>query len=280
MLPRRAVLGLLLSALGGVPRAAAAADPALPAPDIKRIRDRGRLVVAAAGFDLPPFVGAGAGGAPAGSDIDLARGMATALGVALAVDRRARSFDELIELVARREADLALSRLSQTLARATRVRFSRPYLVLRQALLLNRLPFAQLAQGADPIAVLDTPRATIGVVAGTAAPQTARHLLAQAKVREFPRWQPDLVDAVLRSEVAAGLVDELEARRALTARPDAPLHLRMTMLEDAPDRLAAAVPWDSDTLLAWIDLYLETEAPSMTVDGLLARAGRNNHPEK
>jgi polar amino acid transport system substrate-binding protein len=271
MLPRRAVLGLLLTALGALPAAAGEA-PAPLAPDIKRIRDRGRLVVAVAGFALPPFVADGPGGAPQGSDIELAQGMARALGVAVAFDRRARSFDELVELVARHDADLALSRLSETLDRALRVRFSRPYLVLRQALLLNRPRLAQLAPGGDPVALVDTPGASIGIVAGTAAAAAAPHLLPNARRQEFPRWQPELVEAVRHGEVTAGFGDELEVRQALAARPDAPLQLRPAFIEGAEDRIAVAVPWDSPQLLAWIDLYLETEARPPTVEGLLARA--------
>ncbi len=283
MLPRRALLGLLLTALGGVPRAGFGQTPTPLAPDIERILDRGRLLVAVAGFDLPPFVASGPGGEPQGSDIDLARGMAAALGVAIAFDRSARSFDELIDLVARHEADLALSRLSETLARAMRVRFSRPYLLLRPALLLNRLRFAQLAQGGDPVAVVNTPAATIGVVVGTASPAAARRLFPDARRREYPRWRPELIDAVLRGEVAAGLGDELEARRALAARPEAPLQLRAVMLEATRERIGAAVPWDSTQLLAWVDLYLETEATPLTVEALLARAaeaGADNQSAK
>lgn len=271
MPPRRAFLSLLLAALAATPRFARGEAPATLAPDIKRILDRGRLVVAVAGFALPPFVMDGPGGKPEGSDIDLAQGMATALGVAVAFDRRARSFDELIEQVARHDADLALSRLGETLDRATRVRFSRPYLVLREALLLNRPRFAQTAKDGDPVAVLNTSGATVGVVAGTAAAADVRRLLPQAKRQEYPRWQPDLVDAVLRGALSAGLGDELQVRQALAARPEAPLQLRPAVLDDAQERIAVAVPWDSTQLLAWIDLYLETQVKPLTVEALLAR---------
>jgi polar amino acid transport system substrate-binding protein len=270
MLPRRTVLGLILTAFGGLPAAAQAPEPL--APDIKRILDRGRLVVAVAGFDLPPFVAGSPGGKPRGSDIDLAAGMAAALGVGLALDRRSRSFDDLIDRVARHEADLALSRLSETLERATRVRFSRPYLTLRQGLLLNRLRFAQIAKGGDPVAVVNAADAVIGVVGGTAAVGEARRLLPNARRQEYPRWQPELVEAVLKGDVAAGFGDELEVLRALAASPDAPLHLRMFILEDARDAIGVALPWDSLQLLAWIDLYLETQAKPLTVEALLARA--------
>src|SRR4029077_4561599 len=137
MLGRRALLASA-AALAALP--AAAPRPPLPrrAPDIERIFDRGRLVVATAGFAAPPFVIIGGDGAPAGHDMSLAQGMARALGLPLAVDHDATSFDDVIGKVAGGAADLGIGRLSATLARATLVRFSRPYVVLHHALLVSR----------------------------------------------------------------------------------------------------------------------------------------------
>ncbi len=278
MLSRRALLGFALTALAGLPGVASGQSPAPSlAPDVKRILDRGRLIVAVAGFALPPFVG-GPDGKPQGSDIDLAQGMAAALGVAVDFDRRARSSDEVIDLVARHEADLAVSRLSETLPRATRVRFSRPYLMLRQALLLNRPGFAKMANGGDPVEAMNASGATVGVVSGTAAAADARRLLPNARRRDYPRWQPELVDAVRRGEVAAAYGDELEVRQALTGGPEAPLLLRPAILDDTHERIGVAVPWDSTQLLAWVDLYLETQTTPMTVEALLARPARPAAP--
>ena len=77
MLSRRAIL---VSALVLAARAGAANElHAQLSPDIERIVARGRLIVATAGFDLPPFVSAGPDGELAGGDIELAKGMAAAL---------------------------------------------------------------------------------------------------------------------------------------------------------------------------------------------------------
>jgi polar amino acid transport system substrate-binding protein len=279
MLGRRTLFGLGLAALGGVPqfaRAAAAPVPAL-APDIARIRERGRLVVAVAGFAIPPFVTIGADGAPTGTDIDIATDMAKALGVGLAFDQRARTVDEMIDIVAARDADLAISRLSETLDRALRVRFSRPYLMLHQALLLNRLRFAQTAQGRDPIEVVQESGASIGVMAGSAYVEYAKRLLPRARLRDYANW-PSMIDAVRRGDVVAAYGDELEVKHALMADPAAPLQLRPAILADTRDAIGIALPWDSLLLLAWVDLYLETAAKPLDVDELLARYGAPGTP--
>jgi polar amino acid transport system substrate-binding protein len=267
MLHRRAFLAAAAALAATRATAQESAGPRR-APDMERIRDRGRLVVAVAGFDAPPFVAIGAGGAPAGHDIALAQGMAQALGVGLALDRGAESFDAIVDRVARGTVDLGLGRLSATLSRATLVRFSRPYVVLHHALLLSRPRFARAAPDAAPLAVLAAGDAPLAIVPGTAAADYARGLVAPARLKPYRRWDPDAVDAVRGGEVIAALGDEVEARRALGLRPDAPLLLRAVTLPETRDPIAAALPWASTQLLAWVDLYLDGQPP-LTVERLL-----------
>lgn len=257
MLSRRALLGFALACAA---RSGAAEErPAPLAPELERIVARGQLIVATAGFDLPPFVTAAGDGAPTGDDIELAKGMAAALGVAIAF-APAASTAALLDGLARGAADLAVAGLSVTLDRARRVRFSRPYLVLRQALLLNRPRLAPLLRGREPLAVLNGPEATIAVAQESAYAEYARRTLPRAHLVAYPRWQPDMVDAVLRGEVLAGYGDERVVARALGSRPDGPLQLRSLILGDERDAIAVALPWASLQLAAWIDLYLETVA--------------------
>jgi polar amino acid transport system substrate-binding protein len=273
MLRRRALFAYAaaLAAGAGMP-GAAAQERAAPrrAPDMQRIFERGRLVVAIAGFAAPPFVTIGADGALGGHDIALAQGMAGALGLPVAFDRDARSFDDIVGKVAQGAADLGISRLSATLPRAVLVRFSRPYLVLHHALLVSRPRFARLAPDGEPVAALEAGDAPLAIVPGTAAAEYARRLVAPARLREYRRWDPDVVDAVRGGEVIAACGDEVEAKRALAARPDAPLQLRAVVLPDTRDPIAVAVPWDSMQLLAWIDLYLDGITPP-TVEQLLGQ---------
>ncbi|HYM04310.1 MAG TPA: ABC transporter substrate-binding protein [Stellaceae bacterium] len=267
-MPRRRPLFIclmLVLAAGVLPCRAGEARRAPLAPDIQRILDRGTLVVAVAGTDMPPFVVTSADGSLAGDDVALAQGMARALGVAVSFNRQASGADDIIALLASGDADLALSRLSVTLDRAMRVRFSRPYRVLRQALLVNRQRFTQNARDHDPVEAASRPGAAIAVARGGLEQGSARRAFPEAHVAEYAGWQPDIVAAVLNGEVVAGFGDELEIKRALSQQPDAPLRLRMTVLPGPGEAIAVAVPWASTQLLAWVDLYLErTRTPAAT----------------
>src|SRR5256712_11914280 len=114
-----------------------AAAPDLRAPDIKASLDRGELIVAMTEGDQPPFYYVGPDGQLAGLDATLARDIASRLGVKVSFNRNPKSFNEVVELVAQGGADIAISKLSRTLVRAQMVRFTRPYVTFRHAMLLN-----------------------------------------------------------------------------------------------------------------------------------------------
>lgn len=252
MLTRR----LILAALALAPRAALA-DGSVLAPDMARITARRQGLIIATAVDLPPYVVTAADGTLAGEDITLGRALAEALGVAHNFVQ-ADTPDEILGLVARGGADLAVARLSITLDRARTVRFSRPYLVLRHALLLNRQRLAQAAPGLDLPDALDAREITVAVAAGSGYADAARRLLPKATLRNFPRWQPDIVDAVRQGEVHAGYGDERQVEAALAATPESPLQLRRFVLDGTRDAVAIALPWSSLQLLAWVDLFLES----------------------
>jgi polar amino acid transport system substrate-binding protein len=256
MLTRR----LLLAALALAPRAALA-DGGRLAPEMERIAARRQGLIIATAVDLPPYVVTTADGTLAGEDVTLGRELAEALGVAHSFVQT-ETPDEIIDLVTRGGADLAIARLSITLDRARNVRFSRPYLVLRHALLLNRQHVAQATPGMDLPAALNAPEATVAVVADSGYAEAARRLLPRATLHNFPRWRPDVVDAVRQGEAIAGYGDERQVEGALTATPDAPLQLRRFVLDGTRDAIAIALPWSSLQLLAWVDLFLESRAAS------------------
>ncbi len=136
-------------------------------PDIQRIMNRGKIIVAVHREDFSPFFMQDKTGRFYGLDVSLAQDIGRRLGVGVKFNRKAETFDEVIDIVARREADVAISYLSRTLERAKRVRFTESYLSLHLALWVNRLRAAQEGKGQDIIKILKNKDQNIGVLGGS-----------------------------------------------------------------------------------------------------------------
>ncbi len=239
------------------------------APDIRRIVARGELVVAMPRTDTPPFFYM-KDGEMQGIDAELARGLAQELKVKLRFERSAASFNEVVDVVARGEADAAICKLSRTLNRARTVRYSEPYLTLRHVLALNRVRFAELAKGRDLPAVIRRFEGSVGVIAKSSYADFAQHNFPLAKIVEYPDWDT-VVEALKRGEVIAAYRDEFEIKRLLKTDPRTSLHLRTVTLTDTQDSLGIAVAHDSHQLLGLINLYLAQRTEKLNVDHLLKR---------
>lgn len=239
-----------------------------PPPDLQRIRNRGKLVVAVLGVDNPPFFMTLADGRLDGLDIELAKALAQQLDVDLEINRSAETFDQVVDQVYHQEVDLAISKISRTLTRGQRVRFSRPYLSMRQGLLVNRLKLAQQSQNRRTTEAIRALAGPVGVIQDSSYVGFLRQKFPQATVVEMPTWE-DVVKAVSQGDILAGYRDELEVKKVMLVQPDASLNLQTVALTDAQDYLAMVLPWDSAHLLSWVDLYLETQGRTYTVDTVL-----------
>lgn len=241
------------------------------APDIHRILERGELIVALPKTDSPPFFYQRDGHLH-GIDITLAEGLARELRVGLRFHRESESFDEVVAVIARGEADIASSKLSRTLWRTQYVRFSRPYLELRHALTLNRVRFAEMAKGRDVRTMVRAFTGSIGVIAGSSYVDFARRNFPRARIVEYPDWTK-LVRALEQNEVDGAYRDEFEIRRLFKNDPKKSLNLRAITFTDTRDALAVAVHRDAHQLLALIDVYLEQHQRTLNVDDLLKYEG-------
>lgn len=247
-------------------------DGRLLAPEFARIAQRGELVVAVLGIDQPPFFEV-RNGQLSGLDIDLAREIAQKLGVRVRFDRDANSFDGVVNLLATGDADLAISKLSRTLPRAQVISFSTPYLRLKRALLLNRVKFAQLAQGRAVPDVIRSYDSTIGVVARSSYAEYVTNNFPHAQVRSYPTWEA-VLKALDSGEVTAAYRDEFEVKRVLKTDPTASLRLRVVTLDDLEDSLAIGVSIADTALLAFVNQFLAERTQRFDISTVLQSANR------
>lgn len=277
MRTRRQKLALLAGLwLGGwaLPPAGRAQNPTVRAPrgdlvaaDIAAILHRGELVVAMAATDAPPFFHV-KDQRLVGSDVRMAEQLAIELGVRLRIDRSPRTFNEVVEFVARGDADLGISKLSHTLARAVSVHFSDPYLTLNHALLLNRVEFAGLLRERTIARAIRNFNGSLGVIAKSSFADFAPRHFPQARIVSYPSWEA-VIEAVRRGQVTGAYRDEFEVRRVLQDDPGLVLTLRTVILKDLTDALAVAVGVRNATLLAFVNKFIAQRVERLTVDSVL-----------
>ncbi len=255
-------------AMSPVPGLVKVPDGRLLAPDIARVVNRGELVVAMLGVDTPPFFYEKKGEL-VGLEVDLAKAIAKELGVNVRFNRTAKTFNAVVDTIARGEADIAISKLSRTLARAQVISFSQPYLSLNHALILNRVKFAQFARDRALPDVIRGFGGTVGVIAKSSFADYAKRNFPNAKVIEYPGWG-DVLKALDKGEVIGAYRDEFEVKRILKIDPTASLVLRTVTFKDLEDTLGIAVGIGDPVLLAFINEFLAQRSDKLTTTKVLA----------
>jgi len=248
-------------------------DGRLLAPDIARIVTRGELVVAMLKVDTPPFFFFDDSGQWTGLEVGLAQSLAKELGVKLRFNREAGTFNAVVDLLANGQADLAISKLSRTLARSQTIAFSDAYLTLSHSLILNRVKFAQLSRGRPLPEVIRNFDGSIGVIAKSSFADYARTNFPHAKVQEYATWN-DVLVAVNKGEIVSAYRDEFEVKRVLKADPTVSLVLRTVTLKDLEDTLGIGVAVTDTTLLAYVNQFLAQRAEKLDIQKVLQALDR------
>ena len=238
-------------------------------PDIESVLARGVLRVAVTQFDLPAFHQRRKDGAIVGPEIDLAQQVAKALKVKLELITDPSSFDGVVDTVAKGNADIGISKLSQTYNRLMRVRFSQPYLTLRHSLVFDRASVAQQAAGKPPDTVLRTFSGRIGVIAGSAYVDFARRNFPAAKVVELPNWNA-VIDALKAQKVDAIYRDEFETRRVLRLNPALNVRFGTAVITDQFAFLSIAICNSCSKLQEFINYHLAGTRGAFNLASLLA----------
>lgn len=228
-------------------------------PDIARIKQRGELVVAMYYQDVPLFCMRNSKNELEGIDIEIARDLAEKLGVKLTLNRDSKTFDEVVQTVANRKADIGLSSLSDTLERATTVSFTTPYWSLRQALLINRLKLSAYKDHPDfknIEALLNQTGIEIGVLKGSSYVDFAKKIFPLATIESYESVAQGIEDTK-KAKLLAFLYDEVEIMNWNKLHPEDSLFLKADFITQSEDTLAIAVHWQDSHLLAWLNLSIQ-----------------------
>lgn len=239
--------------------AASASAQAPLLPDLQRVIASGELVVQLGSDDIDPMVSTDAKGNLHGFDVDLARALAGLLGVKAEFRRGAKTPDQIVDSVARGKADIGISLLSATAARAKHVLFTRPYATQPITAFINRkssLRFRGRCPSGDEIRAAALKPGQLGVQKQSAVASWIMQGAPAAKLTEFAGLE-DLFAAAREGSVNFTLQGEIPARRLLHRHPAASIQLRLCVIDSRPDHIAIAVRPDAPGLARWIDAFLQ-----------------------
>lgn len=182
---------------------------------IDRILFDGELRIGMSG-DSPPMNVRGRDGELMGLEVDLARALASAMGVAPMLVQM--PFAQLLDAVAKGDVDMAISNLTMTPERNMRVAFAGPYFVSGKAVLTKSSTLAAIQKEQ----ALDRSGLVLVALDGSTSERMLRQVTTQAKIVTVPSYD-DAVDMVLNDSADAMIADYPICAVSLLRYPDAGL---------------------------------------------------------
>ena len=258
-----ALVALLLMLALGINTAghrAVAAEP-VAFPDIQRILDAGVIRVAIRAQDAAPMIMTAADGTLTGSEPDLARDLAAKLGVSVTFVRTADTYDGVVDVVANKAADIAVSYLSGGVRRARYVYFSQPYVQQSERFLFNRARFAQIKRdhGIESIRaiheVAEAAALEVGVIAGSVYETNRERDFPGSRLRRFDTLH-EMMEAVRSGQIFAAVSGGLQVDYYLRRHPATAIYVAVDPDIHQPDDIRIAVRPDAPNLLRWVNVYL------------------------
>jgi ABC-type amino acid transport substrate-binding protein len=240
----------------------------LPA-DIAAIKKANVLVVAMTKKDNPPFF-SGEGDDIRGLDVEIAKRIGVLLGVPVQFRRDAESFAEVVEQVRDGRADVAVSKLSVTGPRLQVVRFSDPYIKLRQSLIINRLWLSQNSQGREVYQVIRQFDGKISFIRNSSYDTFARVNFPKAQFLPEDKWDV-IIEKVTKGEIAAAYRDEFEIKKIAFEKPDAAITTKSITISDSVDNIAIAVHPKAVQLLSIVNHVVKNEYNNIDTKKLMDR---------
>ena len=238
-------------------------------PDIAAIKKANVLIVSMTKKDNPPFF-SGEGDDIRGLDVEIARRIGVLLGVPVQFRRDAESFAEVVEQVREGKADIAVSKLSVTGPRLQVVRFSDPYIKLRQSLVINRLWLSQNSQGREVYQVIREFNGKISFIRNSSYDTFARVNFPNAQFLPEDKWDV-IIDNVIKGSIAAAYRDEFEIKKISFEKPEAAISTKTITISDSVDNIAVAVHPKALQLLSIVNYVIKNEYNNIDTRKLMDR---------
>ena len=237
-----------------------------PSSDLQRLANKGELVVGFVSKDDVPFFYE-KGSETLGLEIELAKRFARSINLRLRVDRSAKTYQEIVDLVAEKKKHNCFNS-TPTFNRVQKVSFSNAYSKLPHSLILNRVELAKLSNGSSIDKVLRQFSGTMGILANSAWDEFANENFPKAKVIGFSSWE-DVADAVFSGRVICGYRNEFYTRKILKSNPSRALSLKIVSFSDLSHDLSFAVSHDNKILKELLNEFVSHRPGQLHMDELL-----------
>ena len=245
-------------------------------PDIAAIKKKNVLIVSMTKKDNPPFF-SGEGDEIRGLDVEIARRIGAVIGVPVQFRRDTESFAEVVEQVRTGNADVAVSKLSITGPRLLTVRFSEPYIKLKQAMIINRLWLSQNGQGKEVYEVIRTFNGKISFIRNSSYDTFARSNFPKAIYTPEDSWDT-IINNVTSGSIAAAYRDEFEIKKISFEKPEAAITTKTVTISDSIDNIAVAVHHNSPQLLSIVNYVIRNEYSNIDTKKLMDRYKAEKKP--
>lgn len=204
-----------------------------------------------------------------GLDAELIIGFARKLGVKVKFVRTAESINDVVDMVAKGEADIGMCKLSITFERATQVLFTKPYINLRKGLIVNRVLLEQEFPDKSKTEAIQQLSGTLGVIGNSSYVTYAKQRFGERmEIKEFRAWK-DVVDAVYSREIIAGFRDEAEIKKVTLDDKKYAMEMLTVVLKGDFDPKGIALPSDAHYLKALLDFYIDSLGLELNANNVL-----------
>ncbi len=215
-------------------------------PVIDRVLQRGELVVGTSP-NMPPMSMRTRAGEIIGMDVDIARAMATLMGVELRLE--AMPFADLLPSLEAGNVDLVISNMTITPKRNLQVAFVGPYLRSGKCVLSKSETLAK----ADKVDTLNKPEVRLTALKGSTSQSFIEELAPKASLTPATDYD-EAVDLVLTDKVHAMIADYPICVVSVFRHRDAGLATVITTLVYEP--IGIAMPAGDAQLMNWTENFL------------------------
>lgn len=217
---------------------------------LEEITKRGELRVACQ-TQGAPFSFVDKNGERTGSSIELVEMIAKEMGVK--VKFLNYDWDGLIPALLSKKADILAADMTPTLARATKIAFSSPYMYSGSMVVTNSNAACGSLEECKSKKDLK-----VAVLLGSTGESDAKKAFPNAEIKSYKGGGPLLLDAVKKGHADIAVNDGSSLKTQVANYPQNSFQILPEMLSKSP--LSFAVRYDSQDLLQWMNLFfLHTE---------------------